>query len=473
MAISEWFSNQWRGSKIISAFVQPTELDKNISESSIFFRLWQIVHKALATIYEALHLEKLFSGSMFLNSFFWVALCAALAPVLPTMADLGLVFVAILSLVLIFMRQKGRKLAFAPMNRYILLYAAIFSVGSLLSVTPMESLKVGMLTVAFVLFSIVLQNAVTTKKQLEILLKLIALAGTTVAFYGICQYLFRWGYQSAAWVDDDMFSSITFRASATLQNPNMLGQYLILTIALGFALLLKAEGWGSRIFWLMCCGVMALCMVLTFSRGAWLGLILGGGLCIMILFPKLIMLLPIVIPIGLAGLYFALPPYIIERFTSIGDITDSSTAYRVNILMGTIGMLRDYWLCGIGPGDGAFNLVYPRYSYNSISAPHSHNLFLQMVCDGGITLLLAFIGVLIHFFRQMAAAIHKSASWQEKVYPAAIFGAITGFLVQAMTDFSFYNHRVMMMFWVFLALGALTARINYESKGGELYDASA
>lgn len=46
--------------------------------------------------------------------------------------------------------------------------------------------------------------------------------------------------------------------------------------------------------------------------------------------------------------------------------------------MGTLAMLKDYWMCGIGPGDAAFNLVYPKYSYSGIVAPHAHNLFLQI-----------------------------------------------------------------------------------------------
>ena len=456
-----WFGRQWRESRMISALVQPDERGRRISESSVFYKLWQLLHGGLARLYELLRLEKLFSGSMFLRSFFWAMLCVGFAPILPTMADLGLAAIGYVSVLLMFMRDKGRVLAFSPMNRYVLLYGMVFAVASVFSVTPKESVKVGLLTVAFVLFSLVLQNAVTTRRQLEVLLRVIVLAGTAVAFYGVCQYLFGWGYQSAAWVDNDMFSSITFRVSSTLQNPNMLGQYLILTIALGFALLLKAESWGGRIFWLICCGVMALCMILTFARGAWLGLLFGGALFLLILNPRLIVLFPIV----LLGLYMVLPATITDRFTSIGDLSDSSTSYRVHIWMGTLAMLKDYWLCGIGPGDGAFNLVYPVYSYNAIVAPHSHNLFLQLLCDGGVTLLASFVAVLAHFFRQMAAAIHQAGNWREKIYPAAIFGAIAGFLLQAMTDFSFYNHRVMVMFWMFLAVGALVARSG-ELEGG-------
>ena len=39
-------------------------------------------------------------------------------------------------------------------------------------------------------------------------------------------------------------------------------------------------------------------------------------------------------------------------------------------------------------------------------------------------------------------------------------GCGTGFLVQAMTDYSFYNYRVMFLFWAYLALGGLAAAEN-------------
>ena len=41
---------------------------------------------------------------------------------------------------------------------------------------------------------------------------------------------------------------------------------------------------------------------------------------------------------------------------------------------------------------------------------------------------------------------------------AAVAAGMAGFLVQAMTDYSFYNYRVMFLFWVFIALGGLLAR---------------
>ena len=153
-----------------------------------------------------------------------------------------------------------------------------------------------------------------------------------------------------------------------------------------------------------------------------------------------------------------LPETVISRFTSIGNLTDNSTSYRVYIWIGTLAMLKDYWLCGIGPGDGAFNMVYPAYSYKGIVAPHAHNLCLQIVCDAGIAALGVFLLLLFVYFRMLCSAMSREKDPASRLLQIAFTAGVCGFLVQAMTDYSFYNYRVMFLFWAVLALGAACAR---------------
>ena len=167
----------------------------------------------------------------------------------------------------------------------------------------------------------------------------------------------------------------------------------------------------------------------------------------------------------LAGLWLILPDTVTARFASIGNLSDASTSYRVYIWMGTLAMLKDYWLCGIGPGADAFNMVYPAYSLNGISAPHSHNLFLQIVCDVGIAALGVFLILIFVFFRMMCTAVSREKDWTSRVHQIAITSGVCGFMVQAMTDFSFYNYRVLFIFWVYLALGALCVKRQQLPEG--------
>ncbi len=461
MALCRWCGSQWRESAVIRWFLHPAGWSPALSEHSVFYKLWSWVRRGLCRLYELLRLEALFRGSVFTNTWFWCLMPVMLAPVMPTMAVLGLAAVSCCALLLALVRSRERKLAWTPINRYIILYAAVYMAGTLFSVNLRTSLKPGLLTAAFILFSVVLCNAVDNRTQLDALLTAVVLAAAAVSAWGILQYIFRFGYQSAAWVDSDMFSSIEFRVASTMGNPNMLGQYLILAIPIGGAKLLSAKDWTSRGFYLVCCALMCLCMILTFSRGAWLGLLFAGAVFFILLNPRLVLL----IPPALALLWMILPETVTARFASIGNLADASTAYRVHIWMGTVAMLKDYWLCGIGPGAEAFNMVYPAYSLNGIDAPHSHNLFLQITCDAGVAALAVFVILIFVYFRMMCVALSREKDWTNRLHQVAFIGGAAGFLVQAMTDYSFYNYRVLFLFWVFLALGALCARRGELDEG--------
>ena len=163
---------------------------------------------------------------------------------------------------------------------------------------------------------------------------------------------------------------------------------------------------------------------------------------------------------GVVCLLLFSPDVITDRFTSIGNVTDTSTSYRVSIWMGTLEMLKDYWMTGIGPGTQAFNMIYPAYSYNTISAPHAHNLFLQIICDAGIVAIVVFVILIIVFIRMNCHAISVEKEHTAKMMQIGSLASIGGFLVQSMTDYSFYNYRVMFLFWAYLALSAVFCRVN-------------
>ena len=455
-ALCRWIGGQWRGSVLVGGFCRPRYRAAKP-------RLPGRARTALCALYQRMGLERLFAGSIFLRCYVWCAMTALLAAAAPTMAVLGLALVSCGSCALRLLHDRTHALCPMPAGRIIPLYALLYLIGTLTSVDLRGSLLIGVLTVVFILFSVVLYHSVDTRAQLDALTAGLAAMGALVSCYGILQYIFRWGYQSAAWVDEDMFSSIAFRVSSTFGNPNMLGHYLILLIPLGGAKLLSARSPLARLWYFGCCGVMCVCMILTFSRGAWLGLLFAGLVFLVCLAPRLLFLSPLAV----IALFLVLPDTVVERFTSIGDLADRSTSYRVNIWLGTLKMLRDgYWLTGVGPGESAFNKIYPFYSYESIVAPHSHNLFLQIVADAGIVALLVFLWILLRHARTLGAALWSETDPESRLLQIGFASGTFGFLVQAMTDYSFYNYRVMLLFWAFLALGQCSARRSRLAEGG-------
>ena len=65
----------------------------------------------------------------------------------------------------------------------------------------------------------------------------------------------------------------------------------------------------------------------------------------------------------------------------------------------------------------------------------------------------------------MCVSLSKEKDWTSRLLQIAFTAGVCGFLVQAMTDYSFYNYRVMFLFWAYLALGAASARRSQLPEG--------
>ncbi len=382
------------------------------------------------------------------------------APFLPTMILAGLCMWTLLSLAIKAVTHEDFKWRFDMVGAGILLLLAVLLVSSVMSFNPAGSLKVWAMYLVFLTFYFVVINSVRNKAQLEGLLKLFVISGALVALYGIAQYLFGWTTTNA-WIDEGMFADSTMRVYSTLGNPNVLGEYLLLVLPVAAAWFLKfnKNDWSKWAYAAMF-AVLALCLVLTQSRGCWIGFLLS--VCVFVTFynGKLWGL----IPIALCIIPFVIPQTMVDRFMSIGNMGDSSTSYRVYIWLGTLGMLKHYWLGGIGMGEAAFNEVYPFFSYNAIQAPHSHNLYLQLTVEAGVAALIVFLVIMIVFIKKLSL-VYKPLERRstQTLMPLAIGSGVIGFLAQSMFDYTFYNYRVMAVFFMVLALGMCFAHFKKEA----------
>jgi O-antigen ligase len=318
-------------------------------------------------------------------------------------------------------------------------------VSSIFSFNAKKSILVWGLYLIFAGYFFIITNAVKTRQQLYSIIKVFVIAGFFVSIYGIAQYFFGWNTQNA-WIDEEMFENATMRAYSTMENPNVLGEYLLLVIPLSVFLMLNTgfktlEKW----FYMGTAAVSVICMILTQSRGCWIGLFAAAAIFVTFYNGRLWGLLPFAI----LALPFVLPQTMIDRFMSVGNLEDSSTSYRVFIWLGTISMLRDFWIGGIGMGEGAFRSVYPFYSYNSIIAPHSHNLYLQLLTEGGICALIIFLITIAVYLKKMSVTFSKNGkNSSDGIFALAAICAVLGFLVQSMFDYTFYNYRMMSMFFM-------------------------
>ncbi len=446
-AAAGWIDRQWRKSR----FARLLEGSGVSRDSGITGRAGHALHMALCAVFRFLRLDRLLDGSVFRQTFFWVALTALLAPLLPTMAVLALELAALAAVAAGYGLDRERRAVRAPLNRWVLLFAVIYMASTLFSVTPGESLRGGLLMTAFALFALAVTDVCRDRRLCVRLIQVIVFSGTLVALYGIAQSAL--GLESTEkWVDLEEFENISLRVYSTLGNPNVLSEYLLLTTPLAAACALNARTVNGRIAGGFATAAMLGCLVLTWSRGGWLGIVLAAAVFLIIMDRRFAVLGVL----GAAGLLALAPASIMARLASIGSMADSSTSYRVYIWQATLNLLRDYWMFGIGTGITAFQSIYPQYSFNAVSAPHSHNLFLQMACECGAPGLLAILGVFASCVRGLCGGMTRTDR-RGKVWLAALLSSLVGFFFQSMTDYSFYNYRVALTFWTVAGLAAAMA----------------
>lgn len=385
-----------------------------------------------------------------------VFLFVILAPLLPTMAMVGLIGITAVSFVLRLAASREAEYVVTPFNMLIAAFLGLAALSSITSVEMVSSVQIFLVYLVFTLAFPLIVNTVRTRSAWNILLILFVLCGALVSLYGVYQN-FSGTDTTQSWVDAQMFEDIKTRVYSTFDNPNVLGQYLILLIPVAFAMLLQNRGTGKKLVYTLVNIAMFVCLLYTWSRGAWVGVILALGFFILLRDRRWL----IVCVIGLLLMPSVLPASILNRITSIGNLQDSSTAYRVSVWVASFRIARDYWMSGIGIGTAAFEKIYPGYALNGAGfALHSHNFYIQWVVEMGIFGLLVFLAIILTAFQQITLVREKSSLI--RTVTLAMAGALAGFLFQGMAENLWYNFRMVLMFWIYL--GILQSGVNISNE---------
>ena len=382
-----------------------------------------------------------------------------LAPLAPTSALILLVALVAFAFLMKVIRAK-RVLSFRKVDLFVAALAVLILFGGLVSFSS-ESLIPSFMYVSFIVGYFLVSCCVRSGEWLHRCTSAAIWAGLIVAFYGILQYVFA-GTLASAWLDSDLFEGISGRAVATLENPNMLGEYLIMILPMALASFISGKGM-SRKYSFVAFACLGMCLILTWSRGAWLGF-LFALVAFLLIWNRRAMWLVVLGLIAIPFLPFVLPDTIVSRFTSIGNLADSSTSYRVNIWRGAMHMAYDHIVTGIGVGEGAWREIYPDYTLPGIeAAPHSHNLFIQITLETGIFGILFFFIILLllaklafslfsRLGREDVSELEKGFSLNSKLAVAGPLCGLFAVLIQGLTDNSWYNYRVYLMFWLMIGL---------------------
>ena len=265
----------------------------------------------------------------------------------------------------------------------------------------------------------------------------------------------------ARWADPNSVADGTIRVYGPLENPNLLAGYLIPVLPIALVALLRWRSWPQRLFAAAALVLGAIALFLSYSRGGWLGMLAAlGGLVLLLvlrqtrhwppLWRRLFPLLLITAAVALLVVAVTqVEPLRIRVLSLVAGRQDSSNNFRINVWLAAIEMIQERPWLGIGPGNSAFNLIYPLYQQPKFNALSAYSVPLELLVEGGVPNLLAGLGLLIASLRAGLAQLKGESPW---ALPAlAAVAAIAGLGVQGITDTIFFRPEVQISGWFCLA----------------------
>jgi len=287
------------------------------------------------------------------------------------------------------------------------------------------------------------------------------LAGSLASSVIAIRQLYGDTTELARWADPNSVADGTIRVYGPLENPNLLAGYLIPILPLALVALLRWRGAASRLFAATSLVLGAAALFLSYSRGGWLGMLGGLGAMGLLLVlrqtrhwpPLWRRLVPaLLVAAAVAVLVVAITqvePLRIRVMSLVAGREDSSNNFRINVWMAALQMIQARPWLGIGPGNEAFNLIYPLYQQPKFNALSAYSVPLELLVEGGIPALLAGLGLLQCSVRRGLAQLRGEADFALPALGAV--AAIAGLCVQGATDTIFFRPEVQLIGWFCLA----------------------
>ena len=287
------------------------------------------------------------------------------------------------------------------------------------------------------------------------------LAGQLVSAVLAIRQLYGDTAELARWADPNSVADGTIRVYGPLENPNLLAGYLIPILPIALVALLRWRSWPQRLFAATALALGAIALFLSYSRGGWLGMLAALGALVLLLVlrqtrqwpPLWRRLFPLLLLLGAVAVLVVavtqVEPLRIRVLSLVAGREDSSNNFRINVWLAAIDMIQARPWLGIGPGNTAFNLIYPLYQQPKFNALSAYSVPLELLVEGGVPYLLAALGLLVASLRAGLAQLKGESSW---ALPAlAAVAAIAGLGMQGITDTIFFRPEVQLTGWFCLA----------------------
>jgi putative inorganic carbon (HCO3(-)) transporter len=335
-----------------------------------------------------------------------------------------------------------------PIHLPLISYWAIALIATLLSPVRVAALD-GMLKLTIYMIAFVSMSRMMRLGWRSVLVGTYLETALVVCAYAVQQW-YLGAPELATWTDITSETAGTTRVYSFLGNPNLLAGYLIPALPLGAIAAIHWRSWGMKVLGAVVAILGAFCITQTQSRGGLLGLAAESFALVLLLVYWWGKRLPTwTLPVTFGGTAGAialgtiLVPTLRKRVVSIFGTEDSSNAFRVNVWMSVLNMIKVKPILGIGPGNKAFNLVYPLYQRSGYSALGAYSVPLELTVETGIIGVICYGWLIFSIFRQAWIALNRLRSDRnmDGLWIIAAIATIVGMMTHGLFDTVWYRHQ--------------------------------
>jgi O-antigen ligase len=229
-----------------------------------------------------------------------------------------------------------------------------------------------------------------------------------------------------------------------------LGHYMtysgLLMLVIAVALARVLFGKSDRMWAAVVMPALAVAVVVTLSRSAWVGACAAAALLLALKDFRLLAVLPIV-----AAIFFATaPPAVMARFVSIFDVRDPTNRDRLAMLREGEHMIAAHPLVGVGPN--MVQVLYPQFrdpdAVEKVN-PHLHNVPVQIAAERGLPALAIWLWFIVTLTVAAAKRFHAGG---DRFLAAAALAAIIAMLTAGLFEYNFGDSEFLMMFLIVVTL---------------------
>jgi putative inorganic carbon (HCO3(-)) transporter len=405
-----------------------------------------------------------------------LVLCALLA-CLPLVTRAGLsLLIAACGLLWVLWALRTTPGQIGPINLALLAVLAVALLATGFSPVPVAAAKGLMKLTSYLgVYALMRQLLASSPLWWDRLVAALLVGQLFTSVIGIRQ-LYAEPSQLARWSDNNSVAEGTVRIYSTLDNPNLLGGYLLPILPLAAVAVLRWRTLPRRLFALLSLVLGIVALVLTYSRGAWMGMVASLGLLGLLLAMRqtrhwplfwrrtLPLLLLVAAAVALVVLVTQVEPLRVRVMSLVAGREDSSNNFRINVWTSVLAMINDRPWLGIGPGNTAFNLIYPLYQQPKFNALSAYSIPLELLVEAGVPGLLA--GLALLFTAMRTGLLQGQGQGMLSLPSLAAVAAFAGLAVQGLTDTIFFRPEVQLVALFSLATLAAAA-------GGEAGTAAA